>query len=202
MPKPKLRSQVTKSKVNSPAPQRLVNTQAGKLTDKVTSKQSLNKDGKSETRFYRGNMEVSPAESNVLRNKEKQKATHKMQDYNRSRPNAIVQGLMDPTGISQWGEAKLAAKDLMSMAGSAIGLKSKEGYKWDTSRAVGDAFDIIGAAPLFGKAKVASEGLKLAKSVSKPIIGQLAKSVAKHSAPTLGVVGTNEYIKSKSKKKR
>lgn len=196
----KLRSQVTESKTSSPAPQRLVNTPVGKLTDKVTSKQSLNSEGKSETRFYRGNMEVSPDESNVLRNKEKQKATHKMQDYNRSRPNAAVQALMDPTGVSQWGEAKLAAKDLMSMAGSAIGLKSKEGYKWDTSRAVGDAFDIVGAIPLVGKAKAASEGLKLAKSVSKPVVGKIAKSLVKHAAPTVGVIATDKYNKSKNKK--
>ena len=196
----KLRSQVAENKNNKPAPQMLVNSPVGKLNDKVTSKRSLNSEGKAETRFYRGNMEVSPDESNVLRNKEKQKATYKQQDYNRSRPNAVVQGLMDPTGISQWDEAKLGAKDLMSMAGSAIGMKSKEGYKWNTARAVGDVFDMVGAIPLFGKAKVASQGLKLAKSISKPIIGQLAKKVIAHSVPTVGVVGTNEYIKSKKKK--
>lgn len=169
------------------------------ITKKVTSRQTLDKEGKSETRYYRGNSEVSPDETNILNNKEKQKNTQNRQDYERNQPNSSVQSLFDLTGISQYGEAKRAFVDLAKMTGSAIGVKSQKGYDWNSSRAVGDAFDIIGAIPAVGKAKVASEGLKLAKSVSKPIMSKLTKSLITHAIPTVGVAATNEYNKSNKK---
>ena len=171
-----------------------------KKGEKITSRQSLNSKGEGETHYYRGNKEVSAEESNILSNKDLQKNTHKRQDYNRSRPNATTQALMDPTGISQWGEAKLGAQDLTKMAKGALGFKSAEGYKWNTSRAIGDAFDIIGAVPFVGKVKAAQSGLKLAKSVAKPIVGAVTKKVAAHVLPTAGVVATNEYIQKNKKK--
>ena len=169
------------------------------ITKKVTSKQALNKEGESETRYYRGNVEVSPDESTMLKNKTQQKSAQNRQDHDRNQPNSTVQSLMDPTGISQWGEAKRAAVDLTRMAGSAIGLKSQKGYDWDSSRAMGDAFDIAGAIPLIGKAKAVNQGLKLAKNVSTPIISKLAKNLVAHAAPTAGVAATNEYNKSRKK---
>lgn len=169
------------------------------ITEKAKPRQSLNKDGESETRYYRGNTEVSVDEASILNNKAKQKATQKRQDDERNEPNSGVQSLMDPTGISQWGEAKRAFVDLAKMTGSAVGIKSQKGYDWNTNRAVGDAFDIAGAIPLVGKAKAASQGLKLAKSVSKPIISKLTKKLVSHAIPTVGAVASNEYNKSKKK---
>lgn len=169
------------------------------ITKKVTSKQSLNKEGKSETHYYRGNTEVSPDETNILKNKDSQKATQKRQDYERNQPNAGVQSLLDPTGISQWGEAKRGFVDLAKMTGSAVGVKSQKGYEWNSSRAIGDAFDIAGAIPLVGKAKAASQGLKLAKSISKPLVSKLTKNLVAHTVPTAGVAATNEYNKSNKK---
>jgi hypothetical protein len=165
------------------------------ITKKVTSREYLNKDGKSETRYYRGNVELSPDQSTKLRNKDQQKYTQNRQDYERNQPNSTVQSLMDPTGVSQWGEAKRAFVDLRKMTGSAIGVKSQKGYDWNTNRAVGDAFDIVGAIPLVGKAKV---GLKLAKSTIKPVI-KIAKKLILHAIPTAGVAASNEYNKSKKK---
>jgi len=195
----KLKSQSPIKQVKDKPKQPSPSYPSGKITDKVTTKQSLNKEGNSETKYYRGNFEIGPKESNILRNKDKQKANQKRQDYNRARPNSTVQALMDPTGVSQWGEAKLAAKDLVSMTGSALGFKNKEGYDWNSSRALGDIADIAGTIPLIGKAKVATQGLKLAKSISKPIIGAVSKKLLAHSVPTVGVIGTNEYNKSKKK---
>ena len=169
------------------------------VTKKVTSRQALNKEGKSETRYYRGNVEVSPDESTVLKNKAQQKSTQNRQDYERNQPNSTTQSLMDPTGISQWGEAKRGFVDLARMTGSAIGIKSQKGYDWNSSRAMGDAFDIAGVIPLVGKAKVASQGLKLAKSISKPLVSKLTKNLVAHAAPTAGVVAANEYNKSNKK---
>lgn len=169
------------------------------ITDKVISKQSLNQNGESETRYYRGGLEVSAGESNVLKNKEKQKATQKRQDYERSQPNEAVQSLMDPTGISQWGQAKRGLVDLAKMTGSAIGMESQKGYDWDTSRAIGDAFDIAGAIPLIGKAKAAQQGFKLVKSVAKPVAGKVVKKIVAHATPTVGTAATHEYNKSKKK---
>ena len=169
------------------------------ITKKVTSREYLNKDGKSETRYYRGNVELSPDQSTKLRNKDQQKYTQNRQDYERNQPNSTVQSLMDPTGVSQWGEAKRGFVDLARMAGSAIGVKSQKGYDWNSSRAIGDAFDIVGAIPLVGKAKVASQGLKLAKSISKPLVSKLTKKLVAHITPTTGVAATNEYNKSNKK---
>jgi len=178
----------------------LVNYPEGKITDKVTSRQSLNSEGKSETRYYRGDYEVSAEESNILKNKDKQKATQSRQDYNRNRPNATSQSLMDPTGISQWDEAKLAANDLSSMVQSAIGIKSKKGYNWDSSRAVGDAFDILGAIPFYGKFAASKQGLKLVKSAAPRVLENISKKAISHLIPTAGTAATNEYIKSNKKK--
>ena len=195
----KLKSQSPIKQVKDKNKQPSLSYPSGKINDKVTTKQSLNKEGDSETKYYRGDFEVGADESNILRNKDKQKANQKRQDYNRDQPNSTVKSLIDPTGVSQWGEAKLAAKDLVSMTGSALGFKSKKGYDWDNSRALGDVSDIVGAIPLIGKAKAASQGLKLVKSVSRPIIGKMTKKLLAHSAPTAGIVGTNEYNKSKKK---
>lgn len=169
------------------------------ITKKVTSRQTLNKDGKSETRYYRGDVEVSPDESMTLKNKAQQKSTQNRQDYERNQPNSTVQSLMDPTGVSQWGEAKRGFVDLARMTGSAMGIKSQKGYDWNSSRAIGDAFDIAGAIPLVGKVKAVSQGLKLAKSISKPLVSKLTKNLVAHTVPTAGVAVTNEYNKSNKK---
>jgi hypothetical protein len=196
----KLRSQSPikqSSNTNKPL---LVNYPTGKFTDKVTSEQSLNREGKAETHYYRGGHEVSAEESNILKNKDKQKATQNRQDYNRNRPNATVQSLMDPTGVSQWDEAKLAYNDLSSMAQSAVGIKSKKGYDWDFSRAIGDVFDMVGAVPIYGKFAAGKEGFKLAKSVAPRVLGNVSKKVISHLIPTAGTAATNEYIKGNKKK--
>ena len=110
-----LRKQSPLRQVKNPAKFPNFNYPSGKFNDKITSKQSLNSKGESETKYYRGDYEVSPKESNTLRNKDMQKATHKRQDYNRAQPNATTQSLYDISGVSQWGEAKLAAKELLKM---------------------------------------------------------------------------------------
>jgi len=169
------------------------------ITEKAKPRQSLNKDGESETRYYRGNTEVSVDEASMLNNKAKQKATQKRQDDERNKPNSTEQSLIDPTGISQWGQAKRGLVDLAKMTGSAVGIKSQKGYDWNTSRAIGDAFDIAGAIPLVGKAKVAQQGLKLVKNVAKPVISKTVKKIAAHAIPAVGTAATHEYNKSKKK---
>jgi len=191
--------------INSPAKKTVkiepikLKTDTQDITEKAKSKQYLNKEGKAETKYYRGGLEVSPDETNFLKNREKQKATHKRQDNERNEPNATVQSLMDPTGISQWGGAKRAAVDLAKMTGSAMGLKSQRGYDWNSSRAIGDAFDMAGAIPLIGKYKAVKEGMKMVKS-SRPFVSKLAKKLIAHAIPTTGVAATNQYNKSKESK--
>ena len=195
----KLRSQSPIKQVKDKNKQPSLSYPSGKINDKVTTKQSLNKEGDSETKYYRGNFEIGAEESNILRNKDKQKANQKRQDYNRDQPNSTVKSLIDPTGVSQWGEAKLATKDLVSMTGSVLGFKSKKGYDWDNSRALGDVSDIVGAIPLIGKAKAVNEGMKMVKISTKSVIKAIGKKMLSHSIPTAGIIGTNEYNKSKKK---
>jgi hypothetical protein len=170
-----------------------------KKGEKITSQQGLNSKGESETRYYRGNKEVSSEESNILRNKDAQKATHKRQDYNRAQPHATTKALMDVTGVSQWDEAGVAARDLKQMTKSALGFKSAEGYKWNTDRAIADAFDIVGAVPVYGRIKAAQSGLKLAKSAIKPA-ATIAKKIAGHAAVTLTGAAANANIEKNKKK--
>jgi len=148
----------------------------------------LGSNGKTEYNIMSGKTNITNTEKGKsFANAEKAKARQAQQDYNRSTKNPL--NVLDLTGVSNWGDAELGAKNLMSMA-------TDRGVKWDNKRATQDAMDIVSAVPVIGKAKAGFDLAKSGASASAKIANKALSNMTGNAIMDV----TNKNMTDKNKK--
>ena len=184
----KLRSSSPVLQEKKPSANALKEYQEKRFGSNTYTQPMLGNSGKTEYNIMSGKTNITNTEKGKsFANAEKAKARQAQQDYNRSTKNPL--NVLDLTGISNWGDAELGVKNLISMA-------TDSGVKWDNKKAAQDAMDIASSVPVIGKAKA---GFELAKS-GVSAAAKVANKALNNMVGNAVIDVTNKSMTDKNKK--